>query len=120
MDLLSWWEGRRESSRLMVHERWKCRNCPFLSCCTASPLDQQEREMIVTERLGGGLSDLESPLTTISKRIETGLLEDVECSPPKQTTQADYIALDTGLEVTPAPRVRVLLTIPNVALAPGC
>eukprot|EP01057_Protomagalhaensia_wolfi_P001942 Protomagalhaensia_wolfi_Nauph_80__1941@NODE_221_length_3145_cov_1455_019961_g166_i0_p2_GENE_NODE_221_length_3145_cov_1455_019961_g166_i0NODE_221_length_3145_cov_1455_019961_g166_i0_p2_ORF_typecomplete_len439_score74_15Exo5/PF09810_9/1_4e51PDDEXK_1/PF12705_7/8_8e05Cas_Cas4/PF01930_17/3_5Cas_Cas4/PF01930_17/17_NODE_221_length_3145_cov_1455_019961_g166_i018203136 len=104
MDLLDWWEGRRSSCRLMAQERWKCRNCPFLSCCTVSPLDQQERDSIVTERLGGGLSDLESPLTTISKCTETRLIDDdVECSPPKQTTQeAGIDALASGLEVTPA------------------
>eukprot|EP01054_Gregarina_sp_Poly1_P005509 Gregarina_sp_Poly_1__5508@NODE_2906_length_1559_cov_251_959786_g82_i2_p2_GENE_NODE_2906_length_1559_cov_251_959786_g82_i2NODE_2906_length_1559_cov_251_959786_g82_i2_p2_ORF_typecomplete_len166_score21_99_NODE_2906_length_1559_cov_251_959786_g82_i2213710 len=48
----------------MSSERWKCRQCHFLSDCSATPLELAEKAQILrTRELAQGLSDIESPPT---------------------------------------------------------
>eukprot|EP01053_Blabericola_migrator_P006459 Blabericola_migrator_1__6458@NODE_3259_length_1903_cov_131_022331_g2039_i0_p1_GENE_NODE_3259_length_1903_cov_131_022331_g2039_i0NODE_3259_length_1903_cov_131_022331_g2039_i0_p1_ORF_typecomplete_len414_score61_74Exo5/PF09810_9/1_5e50Cas_Cas4/PF01930_17/0_11PDDEXK_1/PF12705_7/0_0019_NODE_3259_length_1903_cov_131_022331_g2039_i05891830 len=93
-DLLAWWSGKRAPVPLLKQEKWKCRTCPFLGFCNASPLPEEERSRILDERreieLTLGLSDVESPLTACtrhSKQCDESLdagLDDIG-SVPKPT-----------------------------------
>ncbi|PHJ21410.1 defects in morphology 1 precursor [Cystoisospora suis] len=49
-DLTSWWKGHRPAETLQSSEKWKCRSCPFLAQCKATPLDDQERKAALIEQ----------------------------------------------------------------------
>ncbi|CBZ54821.1 hypothetical protein NCLIV_052470 [Neospora caninum Liverpool] len=49
-DLTSWWRGLRSAEAVQDSEKWKCRSCPFLADCDATPLGCAERETALREQ----------------------------------------------------------------------